>query len=756
MLPKPNLGRCTKLISDGFSLITVTEEKIPNIKWKDYQTTPMTLDAFENFYKLPNTAGVGIITGYGNLEVLDFDLKVLNTATERDAFWTEFLSMAKDNIFDFEDKFVIVKTRNSGYHILYKTEKVAGNTKIARLKGSQEAIIESRGKGGYVWIYDQFEQKNNYSDIQAISNEDREILWTICKMYNYVEPEQQYVSDTQNQQFNGADIKIWDDFNQKNRVVDMIQSEFTIVKRLSDKTVIRRNGAKSPHSGYIYHDKDFMYLWSSGTRYPHQKALTPFSIYAIQNHNGDIKATCKDLYKQGYGSRVKPDKPLKPQNYDVAVVDIEESNFPIEVFPDFVQMYIKETAETLSSNIDYLCSGFLWVVALCIGNSIKIEVKNGWVEAATLWIALVGRAGVGKTHSIKAITFPLEDINTREIKRYADQMQRFEEYIELPKKEREKIQEVKRPKKTKFIAEDITIEALSELHEANPNGIGILKDELVGWIKDMNKYREGSDLQKYLSCWSNGTFSSDRKTSSSSYVDKAFIPIIGGVQPSVLAGTYTEENKENGFIDRILICYPDVKVEKFNTREMEIGLREKYNDFVSYLYDNIKLRVLKTDINGMVDPVFVRFDEEAYIEFERIFNKYTDMQNSDTENEYVKSVLPKMKSYVARISLLLEVLYMYTDEYTMTNVKKRAVLNAEKIADYFILMAKKNKYISMEQQEITTTIKYSGKITAFDKFKALYETKKNLNKSRVAEQLSVSRQTVINWEKQLKSAKSAK
>ena len=39
------------------------------------------------------------------------------------------------------------------------------------------------------------------------------------------------------------------------------------------------------------------------------------------------------------------------------------------------------------------------------------------MEAATLWIALVGRAGVGKTHTIKAITFPLEKINGREIKK---------------------------------------------------------------------------------------------------------------------------------------------------------------------------------------------------------------------------------------------------------------------------------------------------------------------------------------------------
>ena len=80
---KADLNLCFKLLNSNFSLITVSENKIPNIKWKDYQIQKMSNDAFENFYKMPNTAGVGIVTGYEGLEVLDIDLKVLPTVTER-------------------------------------------------------------------------------------------------------------------------------------------------------------------------------------------------------------------------------------------------------------------------------------------------------------------------------------------------------------------------------------------------------------------------------------------------------------------------------------------------------------------------------------------------------------------------------------------------------------------------------------------------------------------------------------------------
>ena len=747
-LIKPDLHRCSELFKQGYSLITVAENKIPNIKWKEYQTTPMKMDTFENFYGLEKSAGVGIVTGYSDLEVIDVDLKVLSTAQERIELWDEFISLIKDNFQDFESKVVIVKTRTYGYHLIYKCKKVEGNTKLARLKGMTEAVFETRGVGGYVWIYNEFVQLNSYADVTYITEEERDILLTICKMYDHKEPEKIEVEDRYvEKQYHEVEVKIWDDFNSKNRVCDLISGEFSIIKRLSNKTVVRRTGAKSPHSGYIYHDKDFLYLWSTGTQYPHQKALTAFNIYAIQKHQGDIKSACKDLYNQGYGSRVRPAK--KETIQPTEITEIKTTDFPIDIYPPFIQRYISEVSSTLNANIDFLGSGFLWALSLCIGNTVKIEIKKGWVEAATVWIALVGRAGVGKTHTIKSITFPLERINGREIKKFADQMARYEEYMELPPKEKKMAEEVKKPRKTKFIAEDITIEALSELHEANPNAVGILKDELVGWIKDMNKYRDGSDLQKYLSCWSNGVLSSDRKTSGSNYVEKAFLPIIGGVQPSILTGVYTAENKDNGFIDRILICYPEIKVERFNDKEMSERLINEYDEFLSYLYDNIKTDLLKYDDFGNIKPYTLRLSSEAYPEWVRIFNKYTDMQNSDEENEYIKSVLPKMKSYVARFALLLDILYVYTEQTSISDISKKAMLNAEKLGDYFILMAKKNKFQSMEHSEMVDLIKFSGKRTAFEQFEVLYSANPKLNKSKVAEQLNVSRQTVNNWVKQI-------
>ena len=138
-----------RLVDNGCSIIPVDENKCPIGAWKKYQTEARTKEDIDNL----NSPLYGLITGYNNLEVIDIDLKVFSTLQEQNDFWNEYFSFLRDNIDDFDLKFVIYKTKRQGYHILYRCEKIQGNTKIARLKEHKEAIIESRGVGGMVVIY---------------------------------------------------------------------------------------------------------------------------------------------------------------------------------------------------------------------------------------------------------------------------------------------------------------------------------------------------------------------------------------------------------------------------------------------------------------------------------------------------------------------------------------------------------------------------------------------------------------------------
>ena len=112
---------------ESFSVITVGDDKIPNFSWKKQQTEKLTRARFTEQYnykggkkytdnegierEIKPTNGFGIVTGFAFLECIDIDLKVFSTAKEQKEFWEEFLQNLTDNILDFEEKFVIYKTK---------------------------------------------------------------------------------------------------------------------------------------------------------------------------------------------------------------------------------------------------------------------------------------------------------------------------------------------------------------------------------------------------------------------------------------------------------------------------------------------------------------------------------------------------------------------------------------------------------------------------------------------------------------------
>lgn len=733
-----------------FSVITIGDNKVPNHKWKECQSEKLTEEQFLKNLRDTSTEGIGIVTGFESLEVIDVDTKVFSTQLEKDQFWKEYYQTLKDNILDFENKFSVYVTKSGGYHILYKSKRVVGNTKIAKLKGHKEAVIESRGTGGYVFVYPgkRYQNTRSYFQLQFITDDDRQTIWNLSSAYNHIEkaPEE---PKKEPKIYSDDEVTPWQDFNDKTDIWSVIQDDFFIPTngQKKDHYLIKRHGATSAHSGSVFRDSGCMYLFSTGTVYPHEKLISPFVAYAHKMHNGDFKEATKDLYEQGFGSRrkkeIEKDKPKIEKPLAISGI-----NFPLDIFPEEIQHYILECNKKLDANIDYMGCSLLWLISVCVGNTYEIEVKKGWTEPGVIWLAVVGRAGIGKTPSIDNIIKPLNVLNFKEIKRYSDQMEVFNYYNDLTKKEKEEHPEPMKPKKTQFIANDITLEALVDLHQESDNAVGVFKDELAGWFKDMNKYRAGSDLEFWLSCWSSKSVSVNRMTRKGSFIERPFIPVLGGIQPSIFNQFATDENKDNGFLDRMLLSFPDAKVEEYNENEMHVADIMWYSNTITRFYQGLKSAFIKRDNDGKIITATVKFKQEAKEEWKRIFNRITKEQNNDEENEYLKSMYPKQKSYIPRFALLIHIFSSNFDEAVNVNeVSKDSILKAEKLSNYFIMNAKKIKIEAAELKDIKTAMK--GAETTYDKLLAIYKSDSNFNRTKVAEQLGVSRQQVINLVKKI-------
>ena len=745
-----------------FSVITVSENKVPNFPWKSAQSQKIDRQTFIKNYEysggiikkdgseIPKTDNFGIVTGFDFLECLDIDLKVLSTAQEQRLFWNEFLQNLEDNILDFKDKFVIYKTKNSGYHILYKTKRVEGNLKIAKLKGHKECIIETRGIGGYVFVYPENKiSKKSYFDIDFISDEDREILMFFSKMYNFID-DKPIELKKEKTEFVTGELSPWQDYNNKTNIWDIISEDFIIPQNgnKSKHIIVKRNGSLSTHSGYIFKDSGCLFLFSTGTIYPNEKLITPFIAYSYKNFNGDFSESAKELYKIGFGSRIKKKIQELKQHINLAEetkIIKEDLVFPIDIFHPDIQSYLLECNSKLDSSIEYMGVSLLWVISVCVGNAIEMEVKKGWIENLSVWISVVGKAGIGKTPSISNILAPINKINAKEIKTFIKESEKYDIYNALTKKEKDENVEVPKPIKKQFIANDITLEALVDLHQESDNAVGVFKDELAGWLKDMNKYREGSDLEFWLSTWSGKSVNLNRLTRRGSFVEKPFIPVLGGIQPAIFNSFYTDENKDNGFMDRMLLCYPDLIVEKYNDNEIDEDSLIWYKELIIMFYDTIKSSI-KRDEDGTIISKIAKFSAEAKIEWMRIFNEITDIQNSDEENEYLKSMYPKQKSYIPRFACLLHVFnqFMYSNGNALL-ISKESVLNAEKLSKYFVATAKKIKINSIETSKLKNVISNSKNKNEKEKLFEIIKENPKFNKSETANLLGISRVTLNSW-----------
>ncbi|TXF75929.1 bifunctional DNA primase/polymerase [Chryseobacterium sp.] len=301
------------------SVIPLRDNKMPAIKevipYRTSKMDPLMLAAY-----IQNNCALGVITGFGDLECIDVDTKVFfkdeqqqyktvkQQKTECKNFENEYFQTLRDHIEDFDKKIALYKTMSGGFHLLYRAKNVGSGKKLAKLKGYKGAVIETRGTGNYIMVYKENQLSvRSYFNITYITNEERDIIIQISQMYDHKE---EYISRPKkaisSSKSNGFDIPVWDDYNQRTNIWDIISDDFHIphggVK--TKYTLIRRNGATSPYSGYIYHNSGNVYLFSTGTRYPAEKLITPFHALSYKKFGGDPRQTAQALFRMGYGKRI--------------------------------------------------------------------------------------------------------------------------------------------------------------------------------------------------------------------------------------------------------------------------------------------------------------------------------------------------------------------------------------------------------------------------------------------------------------------
>src|SRR5262249_4494486 len=95
--------------------------------------------------------------------------------------------------------------------------------------------------------------------------------------------------------------------------------------------------------------------------------------------------------------------------------------------------------------------------------------------------------------------------------------------------------EARPPIRKRYLLNDSTVEKTGEILNQNPNGIAVFRDELIGFLKSLEKDGQEGARAFYLEAWNGSNrFTYDRIGRGTVDIESTTISLIGGIQPSPL------------------------------------------------------------------------------------------------------------------------------------------------------------------------------------------------------------------------------
>lgn len=704
-------------LMEGFNPLPLKENKAPKLP-VGHDFLYNKIDKIEIRFK--NCEKIGIACGdvSGGFYALDFDK---HKGQDIEPLFNDFFNNQFIQRLINVNKIAVFKTPSGGYHFYFRFNKTLPGKTLTRWDDGQTQI-EIRGNGQYLCVFPSvgYEHVTKIDLVEIVYIEEFEyenlinIVNSFSKEHEIIENKEQSEKRTWKGEWdnNTVDGKFNNNDGEaiaKKLLEDIGWSYHST--RKSDNVELWTRPGKSIDDGisatWGKHKKMFFVFSENANPFKAKTAYNPFQIYTLLKFNGDWK---------------KAKDSLKPIEIVEQETEIEQNHefFPIEVFPEFIRNYILELKRTLNFHVDFSAAAAMFTVATINGNKYKLRVKNGWDATTIFWFACVGYPGTIKTHPVKTLTRPLSLIDKISKSMYDKEMLMYDpdEKKKTPK-----------PKFKQMLISDYTIEALHSIHDINKRGIGLYKDELKGFLNDMNKYRKGSDEEFWLESFNNGSYIVNRVTKEPIMVNNICINMIGTIQHDVLNKVITE-NSGNGLIDRFLFTASENKVYPISDHEID----DYYFDTWRKLISAVDYHFKYIDEN---DTETLLMEPDVFEIYKKIDKNFVDIQNSDEYSQEIKNYLSKMKTYVPRFALLLAIMESICDGVCI-EISKTHMMNAEKIAKYFIKTAQDAFSLQNAQKDIKEVESSLKGFKKADKIQELIY--RGFKKSELSKYFNVSKQ----------------
>lgn len=377
---------------------------------------------------------------------------------------------------------------------------------------------------------------------------------------------------------------------------------------------------------------------------------------------------------QANGYKVEAPQPLPDSSPKVLPFDLR-------MLPGSIRNYVADIAERQQCPIDFVAITSVCGLAAVLGRKALICPKQNddWVVVPNLWGAIIGRPSAMKSPAMKAALEPLKRIDSDAAKQYEIAKEDHEinkEFAELSKataKENAKKQirdgnekaakatlqaasfSEPFPTRKRLVVNDASVEKLGELLNENPNGLILVRDELVGWLAKLTREEFQMERAFYLECSEgNGYYIYDRIGRGTINIKSTTLSVIGGIQPSRISPLIRDAirgTSDDGLVQRLqLAVWPDdIGTWEWIDRTPNEKARESYLAAFENLY------ALTFNTNNDKPPCF-RFTEEAQALFIEWMEEIQKIARKGDLPPALESHLLKMPKTVASLALLFQIL----------------------------------------------------------------------------------------------------
>jgi putative DNA primase/helicase len=346
-----------------------------------------------------------------------------------------------------------------------------------------------------------------------------------------------------------------------------------------------------------------------------------------------------------------------------------------DLLPPVLADWVADVAERMQCPADFPAVAVVVLCAGLIGRQVSIRPKarDNWVVVPNLWGAVIARPGLMKTPAVREALRPLYALENFERDQHRDAEAAYQHEATEAKNRRRVAEEQHRkalrddpgarldtvpepesPTRRRYIVADATVEKLGELLNENANGLLMVRDELSGFLRGLDRHGREADRAFYLECWNgDGSFTYDRIGRGTIDIESCCLSIIGTIQPGPFQA-YLRAGRENGAADDGLLqrfqlaVWPD---DPGAFRDVDRAPDCRAQEAMRAAIDKLE-KCPTSALTKLPEGASVSFDSTALRRFQDWRGELENRLRGD-EHPAIESHLAKYRSLVPSLALVL-------------------------------------------------------------------------------------------------------